>query len=145
VPGTYVLLIECPDAVELTAGALGTHRFPSGWYAYVGSALGPGGFSRVDRHRRSAAGETDAFWHVDYLLGHPEVSLDAVVAAEVDAECAVSATLPEGPIPGFGSSDCSCRSHLAHAASRADLRRVAGDALSAALREENEGTDGADE
>jgi len=120
-PGTYVLLIELSRPVAVEVGALGARDFEAGWYAYVGSAFGPGGFSRVARHRRSAAGEVSEHWHVDYLLARPESRLDAVVAAPVAAECAVAETLPDGPVAGFGASDCGCRSHLASAPERGRL------------------------
>ncbi|MFB6304383.1 MAG: DUF123 domain-containing protein [Haloferacaceae archaeon] len=115
--GTYTLVLSLPSATEIAVGALGTHAFPAGAYAYTGSALGAGGFARVDRHRRVVAGDHDArHWHVDYLTGHPATDLVAVrTAAGVDRECAVARALPDGPVPGFGASDCDCRSHLAAA------------------------------
>jgi endonuclease-3 len=113
--GTYTLLLALPEAVELDVGALGSHTLVPGAYAYTGSALGSGGFARVDRHRRLAAGESDTrHWHVDYLLGHPATELRTVVTSSgVDAECDVAGRLPAGPVAGFGASDCDCRSHLA--------------------------------
>lgn len=120
VPGTYVLLVELPAAARVEVGALGSFEFTPGTYAYVGSAFGPGGLSRVDRHRAVAAGDRGVrHWHVDYLTGHPEATLRAaVLAPRADAECAVARALcrhalGDGPIPGFGASDCTCRSHLA--------------------------------
>ena len=114
--GTYTLLVTLPRPVRIEVGALGEHAFPGGAYAYTGSALGSGGFARVDRHRRLAAGDHDArHWHVDYLLGHPVSRLRAVATAGgVDAECEVARALEDGPVPGFGASDCSCASHLAY-------------------------------
>ena len=113
--GTYTLLVELREDAVVEVGALGEHAFDRGWYAYTGSAFGPGGFARVGRHRELAAGERDArHWHVDYLLGHPETALREVVRSSgVDIECAVARSLPEGPVPGFGASDCDCPSHLA--------------------------------
>ena len=113
--GTYTLLLALPEAVELDVGALGSHTLAPGAYAYTGSALGSGGFARVDRHRRLAAGESDTrHWHVDYLLGHPDTELRTVVTSPgVDAECDIAGRLPAGPVAGFGASDCGCRSHLA--------------------------------
>ncbi len=120
VPGTYVLLLELPAAARVEVGALGSFEFPAELYAYAGSAFGAGGLSRVDRHREVAAGERDVrHWHVDYLTGRPETTLRAVVLApRADAECAVADALRRhasdaDPAPGFGSSDCTCRSHLA--------------------------------
>jgi Uri superfamily endonuclease len=113
--GTYTLCLELPRPVDIDVGALGVHRFPAGGYAYTGSALGSGGFARVDRHRRIAAGEDDTrHWHVDSLTGHPATDLVTVVTSDgVDAECRIAGRLPDGPVPGFGASDCDCRSHLA--------------------------------
>jgi Uri superfamily endonuclease len=124
--GTYTLLVRLPRAVDIEVGALGTHEFPAGAYAYTGSALGSGGFARVDRHRRVAVGDHDVrHWHVDYLLGHPATDLvDVVTTPGADAECAVATALPDGPVAGFGASDCDCRSHLAAAGSVDDLREA---------------------
>jgi hypothetical protein len=55
--GTYTLLVELPEGTYLEIGALGTRTLDAGWYAYTGSALGSGGFSRVERHLELAAGE----------------------------------------------------------------------------------------
>jgi Uri superfamily endonuclease len=75
--GTYTLVIELPETAQIRVGALGTNTFDPGWYAYVGSANGPGGFARVERHRELAAGERDVrHWHVDYLLGSERADAD---------------------------------------------------------------------
>lgn len=122
--GTYTLIFALSEPATVTVGALGEHRFPAGGYAYTGSALGSGGFSRVDRHRRVAAGDHDTrHWHVDYLAGHPATNLVDVVRAEGrDVECAVADALGDGPVAEFGASDCDCRSHLAHRESVEELR-----------------------
>jgi endonuclease-3 len=130
--GTYTLLVELPEAATVEVGALGEQGLPAGWYAYTGSDLGPGGFSRVDRHYELAAGERTArHWHVDYLLGHPDARIRSDVRTPgEDVECAVAGTLPDSPVEGFGASDCECPAHLAHAADGGDLRA----AVSAAHR-----------
>jgi endonuclease-3 len=124
--GTYTLLLALPEPITVEIGALGTHALPAGAYAYTGSALGSGGFARVDRHRRVATGEHDTrHWHVDYLTGHPTTDLVAVVTSPgVDAECAVAGRLPDGPVDGFGASDCGCRSHLAAGEDAASVRQA---------------------
>ena len=120
--GTYTLLIELGEPATITFGAAGDRALEAGWYAYTGSALGSGGFARVERHNRLAAGEHDArHWHVDYLLGHGAARLDDDVrTAGVDAECRTAAAIVEAdgvePIPGVGATDCDCGSHLAYAA-----------------------------
>lgn len=130
--GTYALVVDLPVDADLTVGALGTASFPAGGYVYVGSALGTGGFSRVDRHRRVATGRHDVqHWHVDYLTGHPATRLRAVVTVPGrDVECELADRLPAGPLPGFGASDCACETHLARLESVAAALRAARTARS---------------
>jgi len=117
--GTYTLLV--------TVGALGTHRLSAGAYAYTGSALGPGGFARVTRHRRTARNDHDVrHWHIDSLLGDTPATIDRVYyASGADVECAVANRLPAGPVDRFGASDCGCGSHLAGPKSTETLRTLA--------------------
>jgi len=133
--GTYTLLVELAAPATIEVGALGEHRFDHGGYAYTGSALGAGGFSRVDRHRRTVRGDHDVrHWHVDHLLGHPDARIDCVVrSVGADVECAVADRLPEGPVDGFGASDCDCGSHLAGSGNRRSL-----DEFAALVREAHE-------
>lgn len=114
--GTYTLIVAVPEPLEICVGALGEITFSSGEYAYTGSALGSGGFTRVDRHYRVAAGEHDVtHWHIDYLLGDSQTELTGVVGRETAAvECLVAQQLPESTAGDFGASDCSCQSHLAY-------------------------------
>lgn len=113
--GTYTLVYEVPEQIGLTVGALGDHRLPAGGYTYTGSALGRGGFSRIERHERVAAGEHDTrHWHVDYLGSHERVRLvDDWRLPAAAVECAVARRLADSPVPGFGASDCDCAAHLA--------------------------------
>ncbi|WP_128905822.1 GIY-YIG nuclease family protein [Halorubrum amylolyticum] len=136
--GTYTLLVALATPATIEVGALGARRFDPGGYAYTGSALGAGGFSRVDRHRRTARGDHDVrHWHVDHLLGHPDTRIDRVVrSVGADVECAVADRLPAGPVDGFGASDCGCGSHLAAAGEgesldefAARVREAHGDAV----------------
>ncbi|MFW6435508.1 MAG: GIY-YIG nuclease family protein [Halovenus sp.] len=121
--GTYTLVIELPEPADIEVGALGEITFDAGWYAYVGSALGSGGFARIDRHRELAAGDRDTrHWHIDYLLGQPTSRLDTVVTtAGVDGECTVARELGDGAVPAFGCSDCRCDSHLFAESDRAEI------------------------
>ncbi len=123
--GTYTLVVELADAATVEFGAAGTRTLDAGWYAYVGSALGPGGFSRVERHRELAIGDRDTrHWHVDYLLGHPASRVvDVHTTAGADVECAVARSLAAAatPVAGLGASDCACDSHLVSAPDRASL------------------------
>jgi Uri superfamily endonuclease len=121
--GTYTLVVELAESATIAVGALGERDFRPGWYAYTGSAFGPGGFARVERHRELAAGERDArHWHVDYLLGHPGAAVESVVRTPgADVECAVSRRLDGDRVSGFGASDCDCDSHLVYSPDRAGL------------------------
>jgi Uri superfamily endonuclease len=114
--GTYTLLFERVESATVEVGALGDRHVPAGWYAYTGSALGSGGFARVDRHYELAAGDRETrHWHVDYLLGDSKTEMRGDVRSSgADVECAVARRLPDGPVEGFGASDCECRSHLAY-------------------------------
>ncbi|MHC3379291.1 GIY-YIG nuclease family protein [Haloarcula sp. H-GB5] len=126
--GTYTLVLERGTSGSIAVGALGEITFPAGWYAYTGSALGSGGFGRIDRHRAVAAGDNDTrHWHIDYLLGDAATTVEQVVTTEADIECAVAKRL-DGPtaagfegIDAFGCSDCDCRSHLIHHKQRETL------------------------
>ena len=63
--GTYVLMLGLPRLATIGVGRLGHFQFPVGWYAYAGSAHGPGGLAaRISRHLRVPK---PLHWHVDYL------------------------------------------------------------------------------
>ncbi|MFQ5813686.1 MAG: DUF123 domain-containing protein [Anaerolineae bacterium] len=125
--GTYVLVLQLKCREEITVGKLGTFAFPAGYYLYVGSALGPGGLeARLGRHRPSTSSghrrrDKKLRWHIDYLLEHAQL-VEVWSAASTDKlECLwtqAARELPgsEIPVPGFGSSDCCCPSHLIYLA-----------------------------
>lgn len=121
--GTYSLVVSVDEPTVAEVGALGEVAFDAGWYAYAGSARGPGGFARLDRHVEVARGERDVcHWHVDALLGLEESTVDRDVRTPgADRECAVAAATAGDPVYGFGSTDCDCRSHLHHAPRRDEL------------------------
>ena len=108
--GSYVLLIELSEKQIIAIGNLKAVHFHRGGYAYVGSAMG--GFkSRLNRHLK---GNKSPRWHIDYLLQQAPIS-DIILCETKDrVECAIAQALSRQfeSIPGFGSSDCKCRSHL---------------------------------
>ncbi|MFB6354317.1 MAG: DUF123 domain-containing protein [Halobacteriales archaeon] len=121
--GTYTLLLRVAAPTTIRVGALGERAFPAGVYAYTGSAFGPGGFARIERHRRVAAGDADTrHWHIDYLLPSASVR-DVYTAAGAAIECAVARSLPGERVDGFGASDCDCDSHLAYTTDPGPLRQ----------------------
>ncbi len=129
VGGTYTIVVNLPKPETLTIGSLGRHELPAGIYAYTGSAFGPGGFTRVDRHHELAVGERETrHWHVDYLLGDTAARIETVARSpEAEIECAVADEVAETAsvvIDGFGASDCDCPAHLHHHADREELVAV---------------------
>ena len=118
--GTYILVIYLEIDIELTVGALGSRKFKKGFYLYVGSAMGKIGSStllnRVKRHLRPFS-EKKKHWHIDYLLENESAKIFQIflIPSINRIECLISEELRDhcdGFIKNFGSSDCSCESHL---------------------------------
>ena len=127
--GIYCLLLENSPA-ELAVGSLGTLRFRRGWHLYVGSALGPGGLARVQRHLRVHRDrDRPPRWHIDHLLLSPSFRLRSVLSAITgeDLECRLAEALGPPLVPGFGCSDCTCPSHLFQR--RGDPRNLVAEAM----------------
>lgn len=132
--GIYVLILRLGKEKVIQVGKLGKFRFRKGHYAYIGSALGTGGFKRVTRHFNVASGKNmTRKWHIDYLLPYSEVVCAVLIPAEGSIECSMAKAVGElsAAIPGFGCSDCSCNSHLFYSGSELKERVIsAGDKLS---------------
>ena len=112
--GSYVLVIELPEGQAIAIGSLKVVHFPRGYYAYVGSALGRLK-SRLSRHLQR---NKKLRWHIDYLLQRASINNIIICETEDRIECTIAQALSGkfGSIPGFGSSDCKCPSHLFFAA-----------------------------
>ena len=127
-PGTYVLILRLPHPATVDVGRLGRFRFPAGWYAYAGSARGPGGLAaRTGRHLRSSK---PLHWHVDYLRAQalPDQVWYAVGTRKQECTWARAlSSLPGAsiPVPHFGASDCHCPAHLIHFTAPPDLATFA--------------------
>jgi len=112
--GIYCLVFRNP-ACQVRVGALGEIAFRKGWHVYVGSALGSGGLARLERHvALSREKDKKPKWHVDSLSTDRCFTLRYTVHAVTEErfECRLAGALGEPGIPGFGSSDCDCPSHL---------------------------------
>ena len=112
--GAYALVLRLRRAARLRVGRLGDLRFAPGWYVYVGSARG-GLRARVARHLRGGAKRRH--WHVDHLREHALPVAVALWPGPTADECVLAravAGAAAGRVEGFGSSDCSCASHLYH-------------------------------
>lgn len=109
--GAYILILYLPSEKTLSIGKLGSLSFPAGYYLYVGSAQ-KNLAQRISRHRRQ---NKNLFWHIDYLLKRAQFSKAIPIRSSTDIECNLARALQNissWEIPGFGSSDCSCNSHL---------------------------------
>lgn len=88
-----------------------------GWYAYAGSALGPGGLAaRTAHHLRVTR---SPHWHVDYLRGVCQPVALWYATGHERQECAWASALAAQPGAArvgtrFGASDCRCPGHLIH-------------------------------
>ncbi|MES9874688.1 MAG: GIY-YIG nuclease family protein [Candidatus Sedimenticola sp. 6PFRAG7] len=114
-PGTYVLLFHLERQAVIEAGSMGSLGLEAGWYAYVGSAFGPGGVAARCRHHRNIS--LRPHWHIDYLRVVAELreiwfSHDPQHREHQWAELLSGSRGSSQPFPGFGSSDCQCVSHL---------------------------------
>lgn len=112
--GVYLLFFHITQECSVDVGKLGKHTFRSGDYVYVGSGMG-GVLPRVRRH---IVGAESKRWHIDYLL-EKSVDRQCIIFATDDKgmECMLSRKVcnTKGSkivVRGFGSSDCSCTSHL---------------------------------
>lgn len=113
--GIYTLLLKLSKNTKIKVGCLGPISFQLGHYAYTGSALGSGGFKRVQRHLRVAARTNfTRRWHLDYFIPETEVNCIICTKTEGDLECLIASEIGRRAesVVGFGSTDCGCRSHL---------------------------------
>jgi sugar fermentation stimulation protein A len=109
--GSYLVLLKLEQANEIAVGRLGRKKFPSGFYIYVGSAMRHL-TARMARHGRT---HKKPHWHIDYLTQEADGLVSLPVRSSQRLECEMAQTLSlileHGPA-GFGSSDCSCLTHL---------------------------------
>jgi Uri superfamily endonuclease len=117
--GIYLLIIRLHMARWIQIGGLGYRSFRRGSYGYVGSAI-RGVRPRLDRHLKHVK---RLHWHIDYLLQYAEIEVILYGQCHWDVECALANQLSSifQPVPGFGSTDCRCSSHLFFARHRDPL------------------------
>lgn len=111
--GIYLLEILLESKKEITVGKLGEYIFPAGYYYYVGTAQRRL-HSRLKRHLSK---NKKLRWHIDYLIDKAKVIKYYTWNVGRDQECILSQVLKnflggDAIIPGFGASDCKCKSHL---------------------------------
>ncbi|MFP4151614.1 MAG: DNA/RNA nuclease SfsA [Alkalispirochaeta sp.] len=109
--GSYILHLRIDAPQRIAVGSLGEFEVVPGHYLYVGSAMGTMR-SRTSRHERR---RKRMRWHVDYLRAVADWASAYRIYSEARLECDIAGVLGAiytAPIPGFGSSDCTCESHL---------------------------------
>lgn len=116
---SYVLHIRMNRTERIRIGKLGTYSFAGGHYLYTGSARR----ALEARIRRHLAEDKNRHWHIDYLLDAASVQ---TVYVSDRPECDLARWVREQtggtePAQGFGSSDCTCNTHLLHTSDRPEL------------------------
>jgi len=109
--GSYVLVLNLKRNRKIDVGKLGKIRFRKGFYIYVGSAM-TNLSKRMERHRRL---RKQYHWHIDELRAIAKFHSVLAVRSSDRLECEVAEALSkiaEWSVPRFGSTDCSCETHL---------------------------------
>lgn len=112
--GSYALVLNLPQAQQITVGKLGPQPFLPGYYIYFGSALN----SLEGRLRRHLKADKKHHWHIDFLSAVADIEQVWWSTGDSRRECswtqsALACPNVTVPVKGFGSSDCrSCPSHL---------------------------------
>jgi Uri superfamily endonuclease len=132
--GAYTLVLRLDADLEACVGSLDRLSFSRGYYSYTGSALGKGGFKRVQRHLQIMQGKkATRRWHIDWLLPFTCLEEAILTFASERLECQIAGRIGARlePIPGFGCTDCRCPSHLHYSSSREEMLSVVRDAHNA--------------
>ncbi len=129
--GSYIVCLRLEQATQAQIGKLGIHMFRPGFYYYIGSAFGPGGVAARCKHHLSIS--TSPRWHLDYLRRQCLVeqilfNTETIHYEHIWANAFTEAHI-EIPMPGFGSSDCNCPTHLFFNTHKLDPRTFIKQAL----------------
>jgi len=113
--GLYLLVFYLPESQDLKIGSRGVFTFQQGYYVYTGSAK-RNLHARLSRHMRK---KKTLRWHIDYLSVEAQCIAHFAFFEPIFTECELNRRIVnlQGatmPVKGFGSSDCSCFSHLVY-------------------------------
>lgn len=108
--GSYLLLLHLPRKKKIKMGKLGERVLQGGYYIYIGSAQ-QNLTRKINGHRREKKNPQEP---IDYLSSHARIYRDLPIRTADDLECTLAEEIRKIAleIPSFGSSDCSCSSHL---------------------------------
>ncbi len=113
--GTYIVVLKSDQAKTIRIGKLAQLNIQKGYYAYIGSAFGPGGvIARLKHHYKVSH---RPHWHLDYLRAETEFYEAYAEYSSEKKECEWASLISKSemvsePLKGFGSSDCQCSTHL---------------------------------
>jgi Uri superfamily endonuclease len=97
--------------LDLDIKTLDNQSIKRGWYGYIGSAQ-TDSYSRVDRHKDvSQYNKSINHWNIDYLLGKETCEMYGYFKTSAEPSKIVE-SIDSTYIDKFGTSDCSCQSHL---------------------------------
>ncbi|MHA1299863.1 MAG: GIY-YIG nuclease family protein [Candidatus Helarchaeota archaeon] len=130
--GIYALIIQVERNIFLKIGKNKNYNFLSGFYIYVGSALGKYSNNIENRLKRHFSNNKKLFWHIDYFLAEPKVQPIKAVFAPTNQkkECELSAQLFRYSnikiFRDFGNSDChsGCKTHLYYFNGKVNLDEI---------------------
>jgi sugar fermentation stimulation protein A len=109
--GSYLIVLEIKKDKSIHVGKLGNIFFRKGFYVYVGSAMA-NLTARIERHRRL---RKNFHWHIDSLREEADFITALSVRSSYRLECEIAGAISgiaQWSVPKFGSSDCSCPTHL---------------------------------
>jgi sugar fermentation stimulation protein A len=109
--GSYLLILNVKRDRKIHVGKLGKVHFRKGFYVYVGSGMANLS-RRMERHRHL---RKRSHWHIDALRAVAEFRSALALRSSDRLECEVAEAvsgIAGWSVPRFGSTDCSCETHL---------------------------------
>ncbi|MFB3884529.1 MAG: DNA/RNA nuclease SfsA [Thermodesulfobacteriota bacterium] len=109
--GSYLVVLHLKRRSNIRIGKVGKVSFRKGFYVYVGSAMANLS-KRMERHRHL---RKQHHWHIDDLRDIADFHSILAIRSSVRLECEIAkafSKIAEWTIPGFGSTDCHCETHL---------------------------------
>jgi sugar fermentation stimulation protein A len=110
--GIYMILVKLNKNKSIKTGKLDYSDYNAGYYVYAGSAK-TNLLKRIKRHLNRK--KNTFHWHIDYLTTDADNIKAFAIYTNKFTECNIAESLLKingKQIHNFGSSDCSCSSHL---------------------------------